>query len=154
MADRYLEENRFLYINSSLGADELLLESFTGEEAISHLFSFQLELWSENAGIKFEDILGQGISFGKDASENALRTAARAGFGRRSRVVRPKSQSATWQPPRCHSSVQAKTNAPAQPEDIAERTCQDNEWACHSSPFRRLSKPISPMIRGRLPARI
>jgi type VI secretion system secreted protein VgrG len=64
MADRYLEENRFLYINSSLGADELLLESFTGEEAISHLFWFQLELWSENAGIKFEDILGQGISFG------------------------------------------------------------------------------------------
>ena len=64
MADRYLEENRFLYINSSLGADELLLESFTGEEAISRLFSFQLELWSENAGIKFENVLGQGISFG------------------------------------------------------------------------------------------
>jgi type VI secretion system secreted protein VgrG len=64
MADRYLEENRFLYVNSSLGADELLLESFTGGEAISHLFWFQLELWSENAGIKFEDILGQGISFG------------------------------------------------------------------------------------------
>ena len=64
MAEKYLEENRFLYINSSLGADVLLLESFTGEEAISHLFWFQLELWSENAAIKFEDILGQGISFG------------------------------------------------------------------------------------------
>jgi type VI secretion system secreted protein VgrG len=64
MADQYLEENRFLYINSSLGADQLLLESFTGEEAISRLFSFQLELWSENAAIKFEDILGQAISFG------------------------------------------------------------------------------------------
>src|SRR5271157_1694006 len=64
MADRYLEENRFLYVKSSLGADELLLESFTGEEGISRLFSFQLELWSENAAIKFEDILGQGISFG------------------------------------------------------------------------------------------
>jgi type VI secretion system secreted protein VgrG len=64
MAERYLEENRFLYIQSSLGADELLLESFTGGEAISHLFWFQLELWSENAAIKFEDILGQGISFG------------------------------------------------------------------------------------------
>src|SRR5271157_6516899 len=64
MADRYLEENRFLYITSGLGADELLIESFTGEEAISRLFWFQLELWSENAAIKFEDILGQGISFG------------------------------------------------------------------------------------------
>jgi type VI secretion system secreted protein VgrG len=69
MAERYLEENRFLYINSSLGADELLLESFTGEEAISRLFSFQLELWSENASIKFEDILGQGISFGVNGPE-------------------------------------------------------------------------------------
>jgi type VI secretion system secreted protein VgrG len=64
VAEQYLEENRFLYINSSLGADVLLLESFTGEEAISRLFGFQLELWSENAGIKFEGILGQGISFG------------------------------------------------------------------------------------------
>jgi type VI secretion system secreted protein VgrG len=69
MADRYLEENRFLYINSSLGPDELLLESFTGGEAISHLFWFQLELWSENAAIKFEDILGQGISFGVNGLE-------------------------------------------------------------------------------------
>jgi type VI secretion system secreted protein VgrG len=64
MADRYLEENRYLYIKTGLGPNELLLESFTGEEAISHLFSFQLELWSENAGIKFEAILGQEISFG------------------------------------------------------------------------------------------
>ena len=69
MPERYLEENRFLYIDSSLGADALLLESFTGEEAISHLFSFQLELWSENAAIKFEDILGQGISFGVNGPE-------------------------------------------------------------------------------------
>ena len=60
MADRYLEENRFLYINSSLGADELLLESFTGEEAISHLFSFQLELWSENAGDQIRGHPGPG----------------------------------------------------------------------------------------------
>jgi type VI secretion system secreted protein VgrG len=69
MPDRYVEENRFLYIQSSLGADELLLESFTGGEAISHLFWFQLELWSENAAIKFEDILGQGLSFGVNGPE-------------------------------------------------------------------------------------
>jgi type VI secretion system secreted protein VgrG len=64
MPNTYLEENRFLYIESKLGPNELLLESFTGSEGISQLFSFQLELLSENKRIKFEDILGQEISFG------------------------------------------------------------------------------------------
>ncbi|MGD0307918.1 MAG: type VI secretion system tip protein TssI/VgrG [Acidobacteriota bacterium] len=64
MAEKYLEENRYLYLKSGLGPNELLLESFTGTEGISQLFSFQLELLSENQRIKFEDILGQEISFG------------------------------------------------------------------------------------------
>jgi type VI secretion system secreted protein VgrG len=64
MAEKYLEENRYLYIKSRLGPNELLLESFTGTEGISQLFSFQLELLSENARIRFEDVLGQEISFG------------------------------------------------------------------------------------------
>ena len=46
------------------------------------------------------------------------RTAASAGFGRRSRSTRPKCQSSTSTPPRCHSSVQEKTNAPAQPARV------------------------------------
>jgi type VI secretion system secreted protein VgrG len=64
MPDKYLEENRYLYTESKLGPNELLLESFTGSEGISQLFCFQLELLSENKQIKFEDILGQEISFG------------------------------------------------------------------------------------------
>jgi type VI secretion system secreted protein VgrG len=64
MPERYLEENRYLYVESKLGPNELLLESFTGSEGISQLFSFQLELLSENKRIKFEDILGKEISFG------------------------------------------------------------------------------------------
>ena len=39
MADKFLEENRYLYIESKLGPNELLLESFTGNEGISQLFS-------------------------------------------------------------------------------------------------------------------
>jgi type VI secretion system secreted protein VgrG len=62
--ERYLEENRYLFIESKLGRNELLLESFTGSEGISQLFSYQLELLSENKRIKFEDILGQEVSFG------------------------------------------------------------------------------------------
>jgi type VI secretion system secreted protein VgrG len=64
MSQNYLEENRYLYIESKLGPNKLLLESFTGSEGISQLFCFQLELLSENKRIKFEDILGQEISFG------------------------------------------------------------------------------------------
>ena len=64
MPDRYLEGNRFLFLESSLGPNELLLESFTGTEAISQLFSFQLELLSENAKIRFDQVLGREILFG------------------------------------------------------------------------------------------
>ena len=64
MPERFLEENRFLFLETGLGANELLLESFTGTEGISQLFSFQLELLSENPRIKFEGLLGQEVSFG------------------------------------------------------------------------------------------
>ena len=69
MSQKYLEENRYLYIESKLGRNALLLESFTGSEGISQLFSFQLELLSENRRIKFEDILGQELSFGVSETE-------------------------------------------------------------------------------------
>ncbi len=69
MSHKYLEENRYLYVESKLGRNEMLLESFTGSEGISQLFSFQLELLSENRRIRFEDILGQDISFGVSGAE-------------------------------------------------------------------------------------
>ena len=69
MPEKYLEENRFLYVESKLGPNELLLESFSGNEGISQLFCFQLELLSENKRIKFEDILGKEISFGVVGAE-------------------------------------------------------------------------------------
>jgi type VI secretion system secreted protein VgrG len=69
MQENYLEENRFLFLESKLGANELLLDSFTGSEGISRLFSFQLELLSENRRIKFEDLLGQELVFGVSGAE-------------------------------------------------------------------------------------
>jgi len=69
MSQKYLEENRYLYIESKLGPNELLLESFTGSEGLSQLFSFQLELLSENRRIRFEDVLGQELSFGISGTE-------------------------------------------------------------------------------------
>ena len=51
------KQARFIAIDTPLGPDELLLTSFKGIEAISELFRFELDLWSENHGIVFNDIL-------------------------------------------------------------------------------------------------
>lgn len=55
----FTQENRVLKITTPLGEDELLLTGFTGQEAISRLFHFDLRLVSENRSIKFEDIVGK-----------------------------------------------------------------------------------------------
>jgi len=64
-------ENRFLFVETPLGPDKLLLESYTGREAMSELFSFQLELVSENLAIDFAKLLGSGITFGVAGLGNA-----------------------------------------------------------------------------------
>ena len=64
MPEQFAEGGRFLFLDTPLGKDVLLLESFTGQEGLSQLFSFQLELLSENSKIAFDSILGQKVSFG------------------------------------------------------------------------------------------
>src|SRR5204862_353557 len=104
-----------------------------------------------------EDVYAPTQIRGEDRSRNgastkALRTAARAGLGRRSQSVMPKAQSSTWAPARCHSSVQANTKTPAQPPAKAVRICQSRLLACAASPLRSASRPISVSISGRSPA--
>lgn len=65
------QENRFLFLNTPLGPDKLLIESYTGHEAISELFSFQLELLSEDHGIDFAALLGRKVHFGVAGPEGA-----------------------------------------------------------------------------------
>lgn len=55
------QENSFISIDTPLGSDVLLLDSLTGQEAISGLFSFQLELLSEERNIEFDKIVGQRV---------------------------------------------------------------------------------------------
>src|SRR5207247_8435543 len=75
------------------------------------------------------EMRGQFRLEGKGTSLKALRTTARAGLGCRSRFVRPKAQSSTSAPPLYHSSVQAKTKRPAQPDEKVDRTCQSSTRA-------------------------
>lgn len=65
----YTQDNRLISLNvPSLGKDALLLSGFSGQEAISRLFSFQLDLLREVADpvslqpvktLKFSDVIGQ-----------------------------------------------------------------------------------------------
>ncbi|MDE3180878.1 MAG: type VI secretion system tip protein VgrG, partial [Acidobacteriota bacterium] len=59
---KYTQEGRHISIDTPLGKDVLLLQGFTGQEGISQLFRFNLELLSENASITFNDIVGKNVT--------------------------------------------------------------------------------------------
>ncbi len=62
---KFSQDNRPLSVTTPLGKDILLLERFTGNEAISELFRFQMVLLAtvDNFDtIKFENIIGQAVT--------------------------------------------------------------------------------------------
>jgi len=58
----FTQAARALRIDTPLGADALLLRSFSGQEAVSQLFRFQLELLSEHDDIDFDSIVGKNVT--------------------------------------------------------------------------------------------
>ncbi len=59
----FTQTDRALQIETPLGPDVLLLRSMSGQEAISQLFRFQLELFSEtDDSISFDSIVGQNVT--------------------------------------------------------------------------------------------
>ena len=56
------QQHRRIAISTPLGKDVLLLRGFTGSEAISQLFHFDLDLLSENDSIKFQDVVGKNVT--------------------------------------------------------------------------------------------
>jgi type VI secretion system secreted protein VgrG len=54
---------RLLRVATPLGPDRVVLRAFTGREAVSELFSFQLDLLSEDPAINFDDLVGQNVTF-------------------------------------------------------------------------------------------
>jgi type VI secretion system secreted protein VgrG len=53
---------RQIAIDTPLGEDVLILRSFQGQEAMSKLFAFELDLVSEEPSIKYDDIVGQTVT--------------------------------------------------------------------------------------------
>jgi len=61
----FRQAERYLYLNTPLGEDALLLYGFNGKEAISQLFRFDLDTFADNATtIAFDSLIGQSVSFG------------------------------------------------------------------------------------------
>jgi type VI secretion system secreted protein VgrG len=57
------QENRLLSLSTPLGEDMLLLTGFTGEEAMSRLFAFHLDLLSEDEAIAPKAIIGKNVTW-------------------------------------------------------------------------------------------
>src|SRR6185503_20666378 len=59
----YTQQHRLLEITTPLGPDVLLLKGFSGFEAISQLFHFQLDLLAKKEDdVPFDKLLGQKIT--------------------------------------------------------------------------------------------
>jgi type VI secretion system secreted protein VgrG len=58
----FKQDGRLFSLKTPLGKDVLLLKDITGEEGISRLYSFHLNLLSENHSISFKDIIGKNVT--------------------------------------------------------------------------------------------
>ena len=58
----YTQENRLMAIDTPFGEDALLLQGFTGQEGMSQLFHFHLDLLSEDPAVPFNRIVGQRVT--------------------------------------------------------------------------------------------
>jgi type VI secretion system secreted protein VgrG len=63
MSVSYEQTDRLLQVTSVLGDNVLLLQSFTGHEAISRLFVYELDLFSDNDSIAAKDLVGTTITW-------------------------------------------------------------------------------------------
>jgi type VI secretion system secreted protein VgrG len=64
---------RQIAIDTPLGEDALLLRSFHGQESISKLFTYEMDLVSEEPSIKYADIVGQAVTVRITLADGSLR---------------------------------------------------------------------------------
>jgi type VI secretion system secreted protein VgrG len=73
MPDDFVSANRLISVTTPLGDDVLLLASFSGVEAISSLFSFHLDLMSNQGPIDFSAIIGKSVTISIAQADNTPR---------------------------------------------------------------------------------
>lgn len=62
MSATYTQETLRIQLTTPLGADKLLVRGFGGEEQLSGLFRYELEMVSEDKGLDFTAIVGEGAT--------------------------------------------------------------------------------------------
>jgi type VI secretion system secreted protein VgrG len=67
------QAKREISIKTPLGDNALLLRSFHGSESLSNLFSFELELISENASIAYDKIVSQNVTISVNLADGKKR---------------------------------------------------------------------------------
>ena len=67
------QKNRLLNLTTVLGDDVLVLTSFSGNEEIGRLFSYQLDLISDDPAIKPQDLVGTPIGWSIELADNSRR---------------------------------------------------------------------------------
>ena len=97
----YSQQERLIALTTPLGEDALLLAAFSGHEAISRLFSFQLDLLSEKGGIDFASIIGKKVTIRVTQSDKTERyfngiVSQFAQSGSDSRFTRYQMQMVPW----------------------------------------------------------
>ena len=71
MPDNYAEGNRYLYLNTPLGPDKLILLTFNGFESMSEMYRFQLEVAAKkDEDVQFDQLIGKAVSFGVKATDD------------------------------------------------------------------------------------
>src|SRR5581483_11591768 len=58
----YSQDDRIIAVQTPLGDNKLLLQKVTGVEGISRLYTFYLDMLSEDSGITFTDIVGKRVT--------------------------------------------------------------------------------------------
>jgi type VI secretion system secreted protein VgrG len=69
----FTQENRLIAVATPLGDDILLLQGLTGNEGMSRLFRFDLDVLSEKNSISFKDIVGQNVTIRITLGDNTPR---------------------------------------------------------------------------------
>jgi type VI secretion system secreted protein VgrG len=67
------QQNRLIAIDTPLGENVLALTSFSGHEELSRLFSYQLEMVSEEDSIKAADIVGKNVTISIRLADDSFR---------------------------------------------------------------------------------
>ncbi len=67
------QATRMLSLQTPLGANQLVLTGFRGQEEISRLFRFQLDMISDNRAIAAPDIVGKNVTFQVKLADNTPR---------------------------------------------------------------------------------